>query len=71
MPGKTVAEVKAAWDVKADVPGAHDLGPYYDGKIVAKLVIRCSDGVWSPPKGPARTGPAPNLPKSDDEKKKQ
>ena len=71
MPGKTVAEVKAAWDVKADVPGAHELGPYYDGKVVAKLEIRCNDGVWSPPKGPALSGPAPNFPKSDDEKKKQ
>jgi hypothetical protein len=70
MPGKTVAEVKAAWDVKADVPGAHELGPYYEGKVIAKLEIRCKDGVWSPPKGKALSGPAPNFPKSDDEKKK-
>jgi hypothetical protein len=70
MPGKTVAEVKAAWDVKADVPGAHELGPYYEGKVIAKLEIRCKDGVWSPPKGKVLSGPAPNFPKSDDEKKK-
>jgi hypothetical protein len=71
MPGKTVAEVKAAWDVKPDIPGAHDLGPYYEGKTIAKIEIRCSDGVWSPPKGKALTGPAPKLGTSDDDKQKK
>ena len=70
MPGKTVAEVKAAWDVKPDIEGAHDLGPYYEGTTIAKITIRCSDGVWTPPKGPARTGPAPNLGHHDDDRKK-
>src|SRR5262245_23213231 len=70
MPGKTVAEVKAAWDVKPDIPGAHDLGSYYEGDTIAKLQILCSDGVWSPPKGRALTGPAPKLGTSDEEKKK-
>jgi hypothetical protein len=70
MPGKTVAEVKAAWDVKPDIPGAHDLGPYYEGKTIAKITIQCSDGVWTPPKGKALTAPAPNLKQPEDDKKK-
>jgi hypothetical protein len=62
MPGKTVAEVKAAWDVKPDIEGAHDLGPYYEGTTIAKITVRCSDGIWAPPKGPAQTGVPPPLP---------
>jgi hypothetical protein len=61
MPGKTRAEVEAAWNVKGDKPGAHDLGPYYEGDVIARIVIDCSDGAWIVPKGPALTGPAPNL----------
>ena len=69
MPGKTIAEVKAAWDVKPDIKGAHDLGPYYEGTTIAKITIQCSDGVWTPPKGKALTAPAPNLTQPEDEKK--
>jgi hypothetical protein len=61
MPGKTVAEIKAAWDVKPGIPGAHDLGPYYQGSTIAKITIVCSDGIWVPPKGPPLTGVPPRL----------
>ncbi len=67
MPGKTVAEVRAAWDVKADLPGAHDPGPYFEGTTIAKITIRGSDGVWSPPKGPALTGVVPHRPQHRDD----
>lgn len=71
MPGKTVAEVKAAWDVKPEIPGAHDLGPYYEGTTVAKITIQCSGGeVWTPPKAKAVTAPPPNLGHPADEKKR-
>jgi len=59
MPGKTVAEVKAAWDVGPTRPGDHPLGPVYEGTVVAKITIQCSDGVWTVPKGPALTGAVP------------
>jgi hypothetical protein len=69
MPGKTVSEVKAGWGVKPDIHGAHDLAPYYEGTTIAKIIIQCSDGVWSPPKGKAPTAPPPDLGQRRDEKK--
>ena len=59
LPGKTVAEVQAAWDVGPTRPGDHPLAPVYEGDVVAKVTVRCSDGVWVVPKGPALTGVVP------------
>lgn len=59
MPGKTVAEVKAGWDESGTGPAAQPVEAVYDGNTVAKLTIRCKDGNWNPPKGPALTGVPP------------
>ena len=60
MPGKTVAQIKAAWDIGPTRAGDHPPGPFYEGAVVAKVTITCSDGVWVVPKGPARTGVVPS-----------
>ena len=71
MPGKTVAEVKAAWDVKPNIEGAHDLGAYYEGTTVAKITIQCRNGeIWVPPKSTSVPMSLPNLGQRRDEKKK-
>jgi hypothetical protein len=67
MPGSTVQQVKAAWDAAPLVSTDPLPGPAFEGSVVAKVVVRCSDGVWgqTPPlAGPARTGvsPAPARP---------
>lgn len=69
MPGKTVAEVKAAWDDGPTRPGDHPLAPVYKGNVVAKVTIRCSDGVWVVPKGPALTGVVPQSRRRDEGQK--
>lgn len=69
MPGKTVAEVKAAWDVKPNIPGAHALKPYYEGATVAKITIQCLNGeIWIPPKSTSVPVSLPNLGQRRDEK---
>jgi hypothetical protein len=75
LPGKSVAEVRAKWDVKGDGPNAQDLAPVYDGDIVATVNVVCADGVYVIPKprSPSRTGVAPSVhsPSNDDQKDKR
>lgn len=58
IPGKSVEEVKAGWNIGPTRPGDHPLGPYYQGTTVSKITIQCADGVWVVPK-PVLTGVAP------------
>ena len=60
MPGKTVDEVKAAWNVTPTVKNAHELLDYYESDVIEKITIMCKDGgVWEVPKGLPLTGPLP------------
>ncbi len=61
MPGKTVAEVKAAWDTPPTRPGDHPLSAVYEGNVIARIIVRCADGIWIVPKG----GKVPSLPLPD------
>lgn len=69
MPGSTLAQVKAAWDAPPLVKTDPIPGPAFAGSVIAKIIVRASDGLWvqAPPLGPARTGvsPAPAQPDQD------
>jgi hypothetical protein len=73
MPGKTVQQVKAAWDA-APLLGTDPIpGPAFEGSIIAKIVVWCSDGRWvQTPQlvGPAKTGVSPAPARPDPEQKR-
>ena len=63
MPGKTVAEVRAGWDAPPQ-PGHDAHGPVYDGDILSRVTVRCSDGIFTPPREvvPGGTPPTGGVP---------
>ncbi len=62
MPGRSIAQIKAAWDAPPPLPTDPLPGPALEGDVIAKVVVRAADGEWvlrPPLSGPALTGVAP------------
>ncbi len=50
MEGKTIAEVKAAWNAPPPRSTDPPNGPVYEGNWVSKVVVTGTDGTWVVPK---------------------
>jgi hypothetical protein len=72
MPGRTIAEIQAAWDQPSPVATDPIPGPAFEGSVVAKIEVQAKDGTWTlrpPLAGPARTGVSPTPARPEKEPK--
>jgi hypothetical protein len=70
MPGRTVAEIKVAWDAPSPVRTDPIPGAAFEGSTVARIVVQAKDGMWTidpPLTGKPRTGVSP-VPAREDRK---